>query len=226
VLIARRVALLLVTSIMGAVLVTGLWLWHDGFRAYVVHTGSMQPNYKSGSLVIDRPVDRLIRAGDVITFRHSDVTKDVVTHRVTEITSGGLIHTKGDGNGTADVWDIRPDQVRGHVIAGLPYAGYVVVFLQQPAGIAAVMLVVLAMLLLWGLFFGPAVEADEKRSSVQGTSGIRWRSRTPNTTRRRMPVMSGPIIVALLFINLSAGAAVLVHHSTPGEVRQTAPRVR
>ena len=33
---------------------------------------------------------------------------DVVTHRVVEVTAGGIIHTKGDANATADVWDIRP----------------------------------------------------------------------------------------------------------------------
>jgi signal peptidase I len=228
VLIARRVALLLITSIMGAALVTGLWLWHDGYRAYVVHTGSMQPNYKSGSLVIDRPADHDYQRGDVITFRHSAITKDVVTHRVTDITAAGLIHTKGDGNGTADVWNIRPDQVRGVVIAGIPLAGYVVVFLQQPAGIASVMLAVLAMLLLWGLFFDPA--AAEEGIAHKSSSSSRGRRfgwlRLPSTPQRGMPTMGGLVIVCLLFVNLSAAAAVLVHHSTPAEVHQTAPPIR
>ena len=225
-LIARRVALLLVTSIMGAALVTGLWLWHDGFRAYVVHTGSMQPNYKSGSLVIDSGADGDYRPGEVITFRHSGLTKDVVTHRITDITSAGIIHTKGDGNGTADVWDIRPDQVRGVVIAGIPYAGYVVVFLQQPAGIISIMLAVVALFLLWGLFFSPGGDPAvvlEKSSSGHASRSIRDRLRLPSTPQRGTPSMSGLVIMALLFVNLSAAAAVLVHHSTPAEVHQTAP---
>jgi signal peptidase I len=226
VLVARRAALLIVISIMGAALTTGLWLWHDGYRAYVVHTGSMQPNYKSGSLVIDRPASGDYHAGQVITFRHSDLTTDVVTHRITDITATGIVHTKGDGNGTADVWDIRPDQVRGEVAAGIPYAGYVVVFLQQPAGIAAVMTAVLAMLLLWGIFFTPEVVAIESASSEPKSGGIRTRLRPPSTSERGMPAMGALVVVALLFVNLSAAAAVLVHHSTPAEVQQTAPRVR
>jgi signal peptidase len=232
VLLARRVALLLVISIMGACFATGLWLWHDGFRAYVVHTGSMQPNYKSGSLVIDRPASGDYHAGQVITFRHNDLTTDVVTHRITDITSTGLIHTKGDGNGTADVWDIRPDQVRGEVVAGIPYAGYVVVFLQQPAGIAAVMTAVLAMLLLWGFFFTPEAASVESASLEPKSGGLRGRLRLPTaqvqrrTSKRGLPARGALIVVALLFVNLSAVAALLVHHSTPAEVHQTAPRVR
>lgn len=225
-LIARRAALLLVVSIMGAALATGLWLWHDGYRAYVVHTGSMQPNYKSGSLVIDKPASGHYLAGEVITFRHSELTTDVVTHRITDITPTGIIHTKGDGNGTADVWDIRPDQVRGEVVDGIPYAGYVVVFLQQPAGIAAVMTAVLAMLLLWGLFFTPEAVSVESASSAPKSGGLRARLRMPSTSDRGMPSMGALVVVALLFVNLSAAAAVLVHHSTPAEVQQTAPRVR
>src|SRR6201999_1878579 len=107
----------------------GAWLWHSGYRAYVVHTGSMTPTYKPGALVIDKPASGRHHPGEVITFRHSALTTDVVTHRITDITSTGLIHTKGDGNGTADVWDIRPDQVRGAVIDGIPFAGFVVVYL-------------------------------------------------------------------------------------------------
>ena len=225
---ARRVALLLIASILGAALVTCLWLWQDGYRAYVVHTGSMQPNYKSGSLVIDRPADHDFQRGDVITFRHSAITKDVVTHRVRDITAAGLIHTKGDGNGAADVWDIRPDQVSGVVIAGIPLAGYVVVFLQQPAGIASVMLAVLAMWLLWGLFFAPAAaeEGVAEKSSSEPRGRRFGRLRPPSTPQQGMPTMGGLVIICLLSVSLSAAAAVLVHHSTPAEVHQSPPPIR
>ncbi len=42
---------------------TGAWLWHSGYRAYVVHTGSMSPTYKPGSLVIDKPAKGGYRPG-------------------------------------------------------------------------------------------------------------------------------------------------------------------
>ncbi len=136
----------------------GVWLWQSGYRAYIVHTGSMSPTYKPGSLVIDGPAKGKYHPGEVITFRHSSYTTDVVTHRITDITSTGLIHTKGDANRTADVWNIRPDQVRGTVLGGIPLAGYVVVYLQHPAGVASVVTALIAIMLLWGLWF-PAREA-------------------------------------------------------------------
>ena len=122
--IARRVCLATIIAVIVGIGATGAWLWHSGYRAYVVHTGSMSPTYKPGSLVIDRPARGNYHPGEVITFRHSAQTTDVVTHRITDITSTGLIHTKGDANATADVWDIRPDQVRGTVVAGIPFAGF------------------------------------------------------------------------------------------------------
>ena len=128
-------------------------MWTQGYRVYVVHTGSMTPTFRPGDIVIDRPAQHRYHAGEVITFRHSAQTTDVVTHRITDITPAGLIHTKGDANRTADVWDIRPDQVRGSVAMSAPAAGYLLVFLHQPAGVASLALAVLAIALLWRLFF-------------------------------------------------------------------------
>ena len=132
--IARRICLATIITVIVGIGATGAWLWHSGYRAYVVHTGSMSPTYKPGSLVIDKAASGNYHRGEVITFRHSALTTDVVTHRITDVTSTGLIHTKGDGNATADVWDIRPNQDRGSVRRRMPFAGFVVVYLQQPAG--------------------------------------------------------------------------------------------
>lgn len=139
------------TCLLLALVATGAGLMHNGYRLYIVHTGSMSPTYRPGDAVIDRPSHR-IKPGQVITFRHS-TAPDVVTHRVTEITAGGIIHTKGDANPTADVWDIRPAMVRGSVAWHAPRLGYLLIFLKQPAGIGALATSILAMSLLWSLFF-------------------------------------------------------------------------
>jgi signal peptidase len=169
------VIVLVVLGIVGA----GAWMWRSGYRAYIIHTGSMSPTYKPGSLVIDQPARDGYRRGDVITFRHSGLTTDVVTHRITDVTSTGLVHTKGDGNRTADVWSIRPNQVQGKVTQGIPFAGYVIVYLKQPAGIASVVTVAVALLLLWGLCFPPnadpaadAVQPEPEQATEQGRD--RW----------------------------------------------------
>jgi signal peptidase len=146
--VARRV---LAGLLFGALTATGAFLWYHGERAYVVHTGSMSPAYRPGDLLIDGPPSH-VRPGEVITFRHSDLATDVVTHRVTEI-RGGIVHTKGDANPTDDTWDIRSEQIRGVVAMRVPRLGYLVVFLKQPAGIGAVLTGTAALVLLFGLFF-------------------------------------------------------------------------
>ncbi len=142
-------------------LVSGALLWHAGYRAYVVHTGSMSPVYVPGDLVIDAPAPNRVRPGEVITFRHSALATDVVTHRVVTVTRQG-IHTKGDANRSVDAWTIRPGQVRGRVISRIPYGGYVAVFLQRPGGVASVATSALAIVLLWGLFFPCSGDASDR----------------------------------------------------------------
>jgi signal peptidase len=145
-------------------------LWFQGYRMYVVHTGSMTPTYRPGDIVVDRPNPSTYTAGEVITFRHSDLSSDVVTHRVVSVNAQG-IHTKGDANATPDAWTIRPDQVRGQAVLDIRRAGYVAVYFQQPAGIASVVTVVAGAMLLWGLFFpaegsGQTTEQSQKGSDT------------------------------------------------------------
>jgi signal peptidase len=156
--LARRIAIsafaLLVVVVGGG----ALYLWHAGYRAYVVHTGSMMPTLNPGDLIIDKRPGGQVKPGEVITFRHSAQTTDVVTHRVTDVSAQG-IHTKGDANGSADVWDIRPDQVRGRVVGNVPYLGYLLVYLRQPTGSASLLAALAGVFALWGLFFGKAEPA-------------------------------------------------------------------
>lgn len=225
--IARRIFLATIIALIVGIGATGAWLWHSGYRAYVVHTGSMSPTYKPGALVIDGPAKGGYHRGEVITFRHSAQTTDVVTHRITDVTSTGLIHTKGDANRTADVWDIRPDQVRGRVVAGLPFAGYLAVYLQQPAGVASVILALLALILLWGLWF-PADSGVTFMTAAESVpaavAAVAWRLQ-PSLVRRllewRPRKVSGTATTAakvavagLVAINL-AGAMTVVAEQAP-----------
>jgi signal peptidase len=133
-------------------------LWLHGYRMYVVHTGSMTPTLNPGDLVIDKRQTAL-RAGEIITFRHSDLTSDVVTHRIQSVTLAG-IHTKGDANRSADAWTIRPDQVQGHVVLKLHGFGYLAVYFKQPTGVASFAVGVVGLLLLYGLFFPADPDGD------------------------------------------------------------------
>lgn len=131
-----------------------------GYRAYIIHTGSMSPELVSGDLIIDRPAKDGYDVGDVITFRHGPTT-DLVTHRITQITTDG-IHTKGDANRTADVWTIPRSYVQGVVSWRLSGVGFAVAFLQQPTGIASIVIGIIGLILLWQLFF-PATPTTESQ---------------------------------------------------------------
>jgi signal peptidase I len=153
----RKVVLGILAGLLCVVAITAGVSWVKGYRVYVVHTGSMLPTLPLGSIVVDKPAAGLngLKPGDIITFRHSDLTTDVVTHRVASL-DGGLIQTKGDANTSIDTWNIRPNQVEGVRIATIPKVGYLLVFLQQPAGLGATLLAFVSIFLLWALFFPSA----------------------------------------------------------------------
>jgi signal peptidase len=157
---------------------TGLTLWLQGFRLYVVHTGSMTPTYRPGDLVVDGPPSGSYQPGQVLTFRHSDRTTDVVTHRVVGITAAGGIHTKGDANATPDAWTIRPDQVQGQVRFGLRDLGYLAVYFQQPAGVASVATGAAAILLLWNVFFSAERSEEDPEPAREPAPGDEWEPET------------------------------------------------
>jgi signal peptidase I len=167
----KRIATAVMTVFVLGLAVAGGLAWHAGYRVYAVQTGSMVPTFHPGDLVIDRSTADGYSPGDVITFRHS-AGPDLVTHRLRNITAQG-IHTKGDGNRTPDVWDIRPDQVEGVGIGHLAHMGYALVFLKQRDGVLGVMTSALSLVLLWQICFPAEAEAEAT------TKPARARTRKP-----------------------------------------------
>lgn len=141
--------------------------WQADYRGYIVHTGSMSPSIPSGDLVLTR-VASTYAVGDVITFEHGAGPQDLVTHRIIRITGAG-ISTKGDGNRTADVCTIAPDQAHGVVVAHLHDAGYVAYFFHQPSGVVDLLTSALGVLLLWGLFFPPTTRPSPHAGAWRGS---------------------------------------------------------
>jgi signal peptidase len=163
--VVRKVKPLLGAMLLCTFAISGILAWHNGYRLFIVHTGSMAPTILAGDVVLDGPPKAAYRAGEVITFRHSDRSTDLVTHSVIDF-KGGVIHTKGDANRTADVWNIRPDQVQGVVLRRLPRLGYLFVFLKQPLGLASVLFAGIALVLVRKVF-SPST-ADESKPESPG----------------------------------------------------------
>jgi signal peptidase len=178
--LARLVGIGLMLMLLAVPAVLGLRLHREGWRAYIIHTGSMTGTYDSGGLVIDKPVTSPLRVGQTITFLHSGLSSDVVTHRIVGL-KDGTIQTKGDANKVADTWDIRHNQVKGAVVQYLPHMGYVVYFLKHRSGDAAVMTGLLAMVLLWELFFETA-DAEAAECATRSPA-----PRAPQRDRRNAP---------------------------------------
>lgn len=105
-----------------------------GKKLYCVETGSMEPNYPVGSMiVVERVWFESLKPGDVITYTVSENT--VVTHRVVEIDSEHrLLTTKGDNNVVADTSPVRYENVLGRVEFCVPGFGYAFLFLNTRFG--------------------------------------------------------------------------------------------
>jgi len=165
--LVKRVALALLVLALVGTAGAALVLRHQGYRAYVVRTGSMAPTYPPGDLVVDAPAGGRYVTGTVVTFRPHPGAQNVTTHRVHAHTSGGL-RTKGDANRTPDVEPVPRTDVVGRVVASVRHGGYVVVYLQQPAGVASVMTVLLSLVLAWGMCFPQ--DAAQARSAVTSSA--------------------------------------------------------
>lgn len=108
----------------------GLFLF--GIRPYVVLSGSMEPEIKTGSVVFVNQNVKFaeLKQGDVITFKTGDV---MVTHRVHEIIDGKII-TKGDANNAPDGGYVTAATLVGKNVRTAPKLGYLVNFLQSLQG--------------------------------------------------------------------------------------------
>lgn len=103
-----------------------------GATPYTVLTGSMQPDYPPGTLVVVKPVDiSEVAVGDVITYQLESGEATVVTHRVisvgTRLDGSGdrVLRTQGDANNVADQEPVREVQVKGRLWYAVPYLGHV-----------------------------------------------------------------------------------------------------
>lgn len=155
----RRILTLTTAAALVAVVGVAVYAWSNGVRYYAVESGSMSPAMNAGDLVIDAPTTATTayQIGDIITFHPTPGY--ITTHRVVAVDAAG-ISTKGDANSTTDLGQIPPTSVVGRVVAVVPFAGYVATFFRQPAGLAALLLGIVALYLAWGLVRGRKPDAS------------------------------------------------------------------
>ena len=137
------------TAVLCAVLLLNIWMLVQqtvlkreapqvlGYSQYVVTTGSMEPNFSVGDLILVKAQDTY-ELGDVVTFH--DESGATVTHRIMG-TVGGQFITKGDANNTEDNELLPPERIIGKLWRVLPGMGFAIEFLRSPLGILLLLVV-------------------------------------------------------------------------------------
>ena len=95
------------------------------FFVFVNISSSMSPTITKNDLIIVQKMNPdQYAVGDIISFNSNRFEQDgVITHRIDSIENGQFI-TKGDNNATPDAKHVIPIQVKGSVIAIIPYLGF------------------------------------------------------------------------------------------------------
>ena len=109
-----------------------------GYGGAVVLSGSMEPAIAMDELIIVQASDSY-ELGDVVVYQDGHM---LVVHRIVAM-DGNTVTTRGDANNTEDS-PIEMTQVKGKVIAHIPYVGALVRLLKTP--VVTILLVVGAVL--------------------------------------------------------------------------------
>jgi signal peptidase len=126
------------------------------YRTLTVLSGSMEPTFAPGDVVVvTREPVRDVRAGQIITYAIPISDRHVETHRIVRVVRGGanpIVVTKGDANETADPWQA---ELNGGAVwryrFRVPMLGRAIVALRDPLVHRLTVLMLPALLALYGL---------------------------------------------------------------------------
>lgn len=83
-----------------------------GYSVLIVCSGSMNPNIKTGNIIIIKKTEKY-QVDDVVTF--SKNAKKLITHRIIDKCENEFI-TKGDNNNVQDDEKVKENEIYGKVI--------------------------------------------------------------------------------------------------------------
>lgn len=158
---------LVVLIVILAILLVGVRV--VGLKPFVVLSGSMEPDYPTGSLIYVKDVDPFeLEPGDVITFMLNETT--VATHRMVGVVPDDedpsviRFRTKGDANDFEDGTLVHYKNVIGSPVFVIPLLGYVSNYISQPPGlyIAGIGLLLVILLMFVPDILRAADKADKK----------------------------------------------------------------
>lgn len=126
------------------------------YRTMTVLSGSMQPTFAPGDVVVVTPEPlSQIRVGQVIVYAIPIADHHVESHRVIEVrrsAAGTLVRTKGDANAAADPWTARLEGTQvWRVRAVVPMLGQAIIWLRNPRFHVLLLFAAPLLLVLFGL---------------------------------------------------------------------------
>lgn len=123
-------------AVIACIIIAGIASFF-GIKPYITMSGSMEPVIHTGSICfVNTNADYDdIKLYDVIAYQAE--TGGLVTHRVINITPDGM-ETKGDNNETSDGISTTQENFRGKNLFSVPLIGYIIRYIQQPAGMTIV----------------------------------------------------------------------------------------
>lgn len=118
-----------------------------GHRMMTVLSGSMEPEFMTGSIIAVKYLDteeaRELEEGQIITFMTD--SDNLVTHRIMEREEAGgqvLYRTQGDNNENRDSQPVFSENVRAvYSDITIPYAGYVADYARSTVGIVLMIII-------------------------------------------------------------------------------------
>jgi signal peptidase len=119
-----------------------------GIRPFIVLSGSMEPDIKTGSIVyINTNISSYeIVKDDIIGFRLNNQT---VTHRVVEVNKEDQSFiTKGDANDERDAVPVTFTNYLGKTIFTIPFIGKIIMFFKSGIGLYLLVALILLNVLL------------------------------------------------------------------------------
>lgn len=117
-----------------------------GYRTYTVLSGSMEPEFYPGDIVIVKNKNKTeLKVDDIVTFVDDG---DIVTHRIMKETEEGYI-TKGDNNEVEDARTLKDENIIGKVLIDIPKLGYAIQFLSKPIVIAGELILLAIFIIIY-----------------------------------------------------------------------------
>lgn len=105
-----------------------------GYGAAVVLSGSMEPTYSAGDLLVVKKTDHY-QTGDIVVYQSG---RSLVVHRIIDM-NGETVTTQGDANNAPDE-PFAVSQIKGISVGSIPFVGTWFRILKTPAGLMAAFL--------------------------------------------------------------------------------------